>query len=295
MKIQLPILLLCLFFSSIIYGQLPVTKLYQFNVKQISDQKFEFYNGKLLSQFNPVGYNNQPQYFSNNELYLTVQEPSDTTQTEIYSLQPGKRLLTRVTDSYDSEYSPTLMPDGENFSCVRVETKKNNVQKLWQFPVDRSNDGRRVFEEITDIGYHYWLSNTKVALFIVGNPHSLVIADTRTEKQEVITSNIGRGLGKLPNGNLVYVSKSVQDRWELKEYDPLSGRKKHLVPTVKGSEDFAILPEGTILMGRGSIIYKFNKSVDTSWVEIADLGIYGVSDISRLALSQDGKIAIVSR
>ena len=50
--------------------------------------------------------------------------------------------------------------------------------------------------------------------------------------------------------------------------------------------------DGTILMGKGDLLYQFKK--ETGWLQIADLTKFGLTGITRLAVSADSKkIAIV--
>lgn len=50
-------------------------------------------DASFLTSFNPEGYNNQPKFFSENELWLTVQSDSDTTQTDIYALNLSEKTV----------------------------------------------------------------------------------------------------------------------------------------------------------------------------------------------------------
>lgn len=138
----------------------------------------------FLTSFNPEGYNNQPKFFSENELWLTVQKPGDTTQTDIYLLNLTEKTVAAATRTRKTaEYSPTLMPGGDRFSAVRVEEDGN--QRLWSFPLNAEDNGKPEFETIYDVGYHCWINDTSAALFIVGHeqePHQLVIAGITEQK-----------------------------------------------------------------------------------------------------------------
>ena len=67
-------------------------------------------------------------------------------------------------------------------------------------PVDRSNNGQPALTNITDIGYHYWINPVDLLLFIVGDPHLLIIANTQTERTVNIASKIGRCFKRMPRG-----------------------------------------------------------------------------------------------
>jgi hypothetical protein len=251
---------------------------------------------RFLTTFNRSGYNNQPAFFSDNILYLTVQMPEDTNQTEVYALDLLLRTRTRVTATpATSEYSPTPMPGGKRFSAVRVE-EDGSTQRLWSFPVDQSDNGRPEFPGIAGVGYHCWLRDTLAALFIVGqdnNPHVLQLVGTKLQRPRRIASNIGRCLQVAPGGRLAFVQKATEQTWYLKTYDPKLQTSEIMVKMPPGSEDYVFLPNGAILTGSGAKLFQYKPGRDAEWREAADLSTYGVKSISRLAVSRDGKLAVV--
>lgn len=265
-----------------------------FSLNKQSDSSWRPAAPRFISGFNTRGYNNQPQFFSPYDLYLTVQTPDDTTQTEIYSLNPALRTTTRVTATTTAEYSPTLMPGGKYFSAVRVE--EDGSQRLWAFPMDRSDNGRPVFPQITGVGYHCWLHDTLAALFIVGennNSHYLALAGTGRQQLQRIAFNVGRCLQKMPDGRLAFIQKATEQTWFIKSFDLKKKTSDILVKTLPGSEDFVLLPDGTLLSGQGPKLFQFNPRRQTDWKEVADLSRFGVKNITRMAVSSDGKLAVV--
>jgi dipeptidyl aminopeptidase/acylaminoacyl peptidase len=252
---------------------------------------------RFLTAFNPRGYNNQPAFVSTTELFVTVQDPRDTTQTEIYLLDLGARQRERVTETPTPEYSATLLPGGGRFSCVRVEA--DGSQRLWSFPVDRSDNGEPVFYDLLNVGYHCWLRDTLVALFLVaqnGTAHTLAVAATNGTAPTPIVANIGRCLQRLPDGRLGYVQKATEQTWFLKAYDPVRKQSEILEKTLPGVEDFAVLPDGTFLAGKDARLYQWRPGQKNGWREVANLAGLDVREISRLAVSPDGRrIAVVVR
>ncbi len=249
----------------------------------------------FLTAFNKSGYNNQPSFFANNELWLTAQFPKDTTQTDLIALDLLLKTQTQVTATpKTAEYSPTLMPGGKRFSAVRVEEDGN--QRLWSFPMDRSDNGRAEFPKIYNVGYHCWLRDTLVAFFIVGEkdqPHTLEIVGSKGQKPQRIASNIGRCLIKRPDGKLLFVQKSTEQTWYLKTWDPKTNAQEIVLKMPAGSEDFALLADGTLLSGSSTKIFQYKAPRNADWKEVADLSKYGVQKITRLAASGDGKLAVV--
>jgi len=273
----------------------PVSNVYLFDMEQLNDQEFRFSNPQYLTNFNPEGYNNQPAFFSDDEIYLSVQEKG-MSQPDLYLLNLRNKTRTLVTQTPEGEYSPAISPNPYVFTAVRVE--KNRTQRLWQFPTDRLSEGKPVFKDIENVGYYHWLSSSRIALFRVDNPNYLALADVRTDKTRKLTSNIGRGFQTLPNGNLAYVHKATDRTWYIKELEVFNTAldSEIVVTTLPGSEDFVVLRDGTYIMGNGSKLFKYNPILDEDqgWREIGDFRYYGIRNITRLALSPSGKIAIVS-
>ena len=280
---------------NITYAQLPNTNIYHFKMEQVNDSLFNFKDPQFLTNFNPKGYNNQPHFVSNNELYISVEDIRDTSRTNIISLDLKNNVKTLVTNSEDREYSPTLLPEKYYFSCVRQEDDGFETQRLWVFPIDRSTDGKVILKDQEKIGYHCWLTNEMVALFIVGTPHYLAIASTTDNTVMKLSSNIGRSLQKLPNGNLAFIHKATETNWTIKELDVSTLRSKTIVSTRPNSEDFVVLKNGTILMSQGHRIFKYQLGRDTKWLEIGDFSKLGINNINRMAVSPDGNnIALVN-
>lgn len=282
-----------LFFSLILTAQdLPISNVYLLDIQK-ADSIYLFKNPKYLTAFNSNGYNNQPSFLSNTEILLTVQEPQDK-QTDIYLLDIEKNTKLRMTRTPESEYSPKPTPGNLFFSCVRVELDEDGSQRLWQYPLDRGDKGKSSLRYLRGVGYYHWLDRFKVALFNVAATNYLSIADTRDESSRHIAPDVGRSFGTSPNGRLVFVHKITNNNWMLKAMDKSTLRTQEIIRTIPGVEDFAILSDGTIFMGRGSRLYKFHPVKDKEWKEIADFQNIGITNISRMAVSKGGKLAIVN-
>ena len=297
MRIRYILLFSFLYCLSIHAQQLPNTNIMLFDFAQKSDSLFLFNKPLFLTGFNKEGYNNQPYFISDNELYITVQFPEDTTQTDIYSLNLTTKKRTQITATVESEYSPTFIPPlggvtNYEFSCVRVE--KDGSQRLWRFPLDRSSKGSPVFNNIKNIGYHFWIDYRDLVLFATEEPQKMLVADSRDESARYVTSNIGRCFQELPDGSIAFIEKMSEDTWLLKKMDARTYRTSLITATISKSEDFAVLRDGSIIMASGTKLYKFNQRKDIAWQEVADFGFYGMNNITRIAVnSKENKVAVV--
>jgi len=280
-------------------AQLSKANVYVFDLKRVADTAWTVSKPRYLTYFNELGYNNQPSFFSNNELYITAKMPNSN-QTDIYLLDLDKKTKLRVTDTPENEFSPMRMPDYYNFSVLRQQVNgRDTLQYLWQYPLDRSHSGKAVFKYTEKIGYYTWLNGSQAAVYVLDNPDNFLgIADIRTDKVTPVATNIGRCLMQMTNRNLAFVQKSdLGDTWMLMEKNPyqLSKPAVPIVNMLAGCEDFGIMPDGTFLIGRGSKLYKFDRRKDQDWVEIADLYLYNIFSITRITVSNDYKVAIVTQ
>jgi hypothetical protein len=185
------------------------------------------------------------------------------------------------------------MPDGKSISVVRVEA--DGTQRLWKFPL-AGGEPSLILENIKPVGYHLWVDDHTLALFILGKPNTLQLVDLRTGKAEVIADNPGRILRRIPNEDkFSFVQKVSDQEWLVKTFDLKTRAVSTVIKTFPGVEDYAWTRAGLLLMANGSKLFSRQKS-DWAWVEIADLSNAGLTSITRIVVSPKGdRIALVAR
>lgn len=248
--------------------------------------------GRAVNITNNPGYDNQPQFLADSSGVL-FSSNRDGVQTDIYRYDIALKKVVRVTATADNEYSPTLTPDGRTFTTVR-----GAAQRLWRFTLDGADAGLAWTHQGL-IGYHAWVSPTQLATFILGagrEPATLQLLDMRTGASEIIERSIGRSLLIRPGRDTVSFVHKVQGApWQIKELNPATGAMTSLTPTLEGSEDLAWTPDGAIVMGQKTKLFLWREGA-SGWTEIADLARQGVQNITRLAVSRDGKwVAVVAQ
>lgn len=239
-----------------------------------------------------AGYDNQPYFIEDGRaiLFTSIRESN---QADIYRYDVERGTTERITRTVESEYSPTLMPGGRSISVVRVEA--DSTQRLWRFPLG-GGEPALILENVKPVGYHAWLDEKTLALFVLGSPNTLQIADTRAGKAEVVAESVGRSLHRRPGaGSLSFVHKVAEKEWVIKDLDIRSRKITPLIRTLAGSEDYVWTPDGAIIMASGSKLFRWDPRKDKDWQEIADLSSAGVKGITRLALSpRADRLALVA-
>jgi hypothetical protein len=237
------------------------------------------------------GYNNQPSFLGDGRALLYTSIRADG-QADIYrhDLRDGRTV--RLTETNESEYSPTLTPDGRFFSVIRVE--RDGTQRLWKFPLGGGHPSL-VLERIKPVGYHAWIDARRLALFILGEPNTLQLADTQTQQAETLAQNIGRSIHRVPRQNRVsFVHKISDSEWLIKAFDLRTRATTTLIRTLPASEDYAWTPRGLLLMAKDSKLFQLDPARGGEWREVADFSAQGIQRITRIAVSPRGdRVAFV--
>lgn len=240
------------------------------------------------------GYDNQPSFTPDGTglLYTSLREDG---QTDIYRYDIIQLTTTQLTNTPESEYSPTVTPDQKHFSVIRVE--KDQTQRLWQFPISGAGEPRLLLEKVKPVGYHCWLDPDGLALFILGPPNSLQLARVSTGDTLRMENSIGRALHLVPGKNaLSFVHKRTPTDWEIKQLDLKTRQITPIVRTLDGSEDFVWASNGTLLMAKGAILYQCNPVTSPTWTPLADFSTAGIKQLTRLAIDKSGKkLAVVGQ
>ncbi|HEY6220023.1 MAG TPA: hypothetical protein VIV65_08190 [Gemmatimonadaceae bacterium] len=238
------------------------------------------------------GYDNQPSFTPNGRsLYFT--STHEDAQADIYRYDLTTKKTDRITTTApESEYSATVVPGGNRISVIRVE--KDSTQRLWSFTLS-GKDPQIVLTDIKPVGYHTWIDSTHLALFVLGQPNSLVLANTRTGKSEVVAHDVGRSLLPVPGDEGFSYLAHVGKDWVFTEV-MLSGNHDHVsyikpVVTLPAGMDYVARVAGGLIGGTGSKLYTWREG--GQWTEIADFASAGLTKISRIAVSPTGTLLAI--
>jgi hypothetical protein len=236
------------------------------------------------------GYDNQPFFaFDGSYLLYTSADTSGATDVYRYDIETGA--TSQVTDTPESEYSPTIIRGAGAFSTVRVES--DGTQRLWRFDLVGRNP-RLVLTKVDSVGYHTWVDDNTLGLFVLGEPHTLRIADVAQDSDRIVAADIGRCIATVPGAREIsYVQIAGEDESWITRLDPDTGKSVRLAETLPGRQDYAWTPAGDLLMSDGSALFVWTE--EKGWAAVAVPDPPGPANITRLAVCASGRwIALVA-
>jgi hypothetical protein len=255
-------------------------------------------DGTAITLSNPtnvtpkVGYDNQPFFHpSQPVLYYTSMMPDN--QTDIWSYRLDTKATTPLTQTPDSEYSPTLTPDQRAFACI-VQRKANGDQDLVKYDLADPTKTQLLLasQQTGKIGYQAWLNDHELVVFVLGEPQTLHYVDILKKQDKTLVPNIGRSLHRIPNSQAFSFVQKMGEKWMIRSYTPATGAFADLTESHPASEHFNVwLNEHQLLESRGKEIWSFDTRTQ-KWQSVALPAHFPAKNISRMA-AQKGKLAVV--
>jgi hypothetical protein len=277
--------------SDIIWGKLTVNKEQQV---VISD---------LRNITNRNGYDNQPSFtLDGKSILYTAMFEGEKLQTDIMQIEINlcpncKSTARNLTNSLVSEYSPTPM-DLDSFTSVVVEP--DNKQRIWQYSLSAINQPSLVEQEMEPVGYFAWGKNRELAMFILGEPHTLQFKANQTSKPVIVDSDIGRSVKTIPHKNWFSYIKAASEKQKNNQARAFSftepNKTVKLIELPDNAEYFNWHPSGHLFSARGNILVAADFShwptdlTKVNWVDIASTQkVCNGGSITRIAFSLKGE------
>lgn len=266
---------------------MPGSEIYLFDLKNRKGQ-WILSNPKNIT--NHPGYDNQP-FFHPDKPLLYFASADEDPRTNIVEYNLTTATARRITNTSEREYSPTVTPDKQFISCIIQ--RDNGAQDLGKYPID-GGDPEVIINTLT-VGYHAWLNNSTVYIFVLGDPHALYRFTTSGDKSEVVEKSIGRSIHRVPRQQAIsFVHKVESGKWFIKTIDE-KNTIASIGETLPGREDLAWTPDGKLVMSDGENFFVADPSSQPlTWKEIRLESSLTLKGISRIAISSDGtKLAAV--
>ncbi len=282
------LLLLFLPIGTLLHAQLPDTDIFLCDMKKDSAG---WHFSKPVNLTRRKGYDNQPEFTADGRSFYFVSINQDTTQSDIYRCDFTRMRVERVTRTPESEYSPRRTPDSSWISVVRVDA--DSGQRFYVIPVSNTRVSSSVYGS-DSIGYYTWVSDSVIAMFVLGTPPTLQLLNVHTGKRTPLAASIGRCLKTdSEKHGLYFTDKSDSITTWIKRYDLSNGTITSVTSTLTGSEDFELLPDGSLLLGNAGILYAWAND-KPSWTPVADFK-QELGDFYRIVVDPTGhRIAVVA-
>jgi len=264
----------------------PNTDVYLMDISSATDG-LEITNFKNVSQ--GPGYDNQPSFAFGWLMYAgTVNGQTEIMRHEIKSnstLQYNKSTL-------GGEYSPQLFPDGISFSAVRLDT--TGLQRLYRY--DSEGNSQNISGDLQVAYYAFYKDKALLSSVLSDNRLDLVLTDLKTAKSDTILENVGRSIHKVPNTNsMSYTAVNEEGNHDVYLLDMSDGESYFVCQLPIGIQDYAWLDDSRIVLGSNAALYMYDTLDNSEWKKVADLKSYDISNITRLAVNQDGtKLALAA-
>ncbi|HOX81989.1 MAG TPA: hypothetical protein PLJ60_01610 [Chryseolinea sp.] len=287
MKILLTAISLLIFCSPQSAIAQPGTEIYLFDLK-LSKDKITISNPVNIT--NHPGYDSQP-FFHPNKPILYYASADTSGRTDILTYNYQTKESKRFTTTSEREYSPTVTPDKKFISCIIQ--RDNGKQDLGKYPID-GGDAITIINNLT-VGYHAWINDGLVAVFVLGEPQTLRLYNVSAGKDIWLADSIGRSLHLIPKTKTFsYVDKSSDSKYLIKRVTSIN-EIDVLAETLPNREDLAWTNDGRIVMSDGEKLFYLDTKTDKTWKPIDVIsGSPPLKGISRLAINSTGdKIAIV--
>ena len=240
---------------------------------------------------NRLGYDNQPFFHPTKTLlYYTAMQGG---QSDIwsYNYKTGERL--QITNTLDSEYSPTVTTDKKYLSCI-VLRKSNGDQDLVKYKIKNPTETQIIFEsqKTGKIGYQAWLNSNELITFVLGEPQTLHYQNLATKKDVFVAPNIGRSLHLIPKQKAFSFVQEVNKKWTIRAFNPQKNTIIDIAESNPDSEHYNTwTSDGIILESKNTEIFRYDSTVK-NWEYVILPENLPKKKISRMAI-KGNKIALV--
>jgi len=280
-------ILALLFVSNLLFAQ-NGTEIFLLDISE-SGGTITLSNPKNIT--NRRGYDNQPFFHPNQPLlYYTAMQDG---QTDIWSYNLKTGVGLQITNTIDSEYSPTVTPDQKYLSCI-VQRKSNGDQDLVKYNIKNPTETQMIFEsqKTGKIGYQAWFNSNELVTFVLGEPQTLHYQNLTDKKDVIVAPNIGRSLHLIPKQKAFSFVQQIDKKWLIRSFNPQENTITDIAESSPDSEHYNTWLSGNIIFeSRNTDIFSYNL-ITKEWKSVSLPEMLPKRKISRMAI-KGNKIAIV--
>lgn len=266
------------------------TEIYLLEIKKTTDG-FNIQNPVNIS--NKSGYDNQPSFHPSKSLiYFSSQNNG---QTDIWSYNYKSKKLIQITNTEDSEYSPTVTPNQKHISCI-VQRKSNGDQDLVKFSIKNPKNSEIILEsqKAGKIGYHAWSPENELITFVLGEPNTLQLFENQSKSGKILGKNIGRSLHYVSAKKSFSFVEKDGETWKVKLLNPENQTISVYADALSESEQYNTLDKNGVLFGTKNEGLYFFEEKTKSWKELTLPSNLPKNKISRLAIKDQYLVLVIN-
>ena len=264
------------------------TEVFVFDISH-SYEGLELLNGRNIS--NNEGYDNQPSFLSNESVVFAGNNNGQTDISEYNLASSLQKWINSKTEG--GEYSPQKFPSNSDVAAVRLDT--DGMQRLYRYD-NKNGNSTEIIKDLQVAYFAFYNDKTMLATVLNSDKLDLVMIDLSSKSVDTMFYNAGRSLQKVPQTNSMSYSL-VNDEGNLDLYllDMKTFESFFVSELPIGIQDYVWINDTQILVGSGSRLYMYDTLGGSEWNRVASVEEYGIQNISRMAISPNGKkLALVA-
>jgi hypothetical protein len=267
----------------------PNTEIYLIDIA-VSETDFTISNFRNIS--NNDGYDSQPSFADNNTLLYSRTHQGQTDIARYVISENNYYWINHSTSG--GEYSPQSFPKSKNVAAVRLDT--SGLQRLYLYDF-KTMESTLLIEGLQVAYYSFFDKKTILSSVLSGNNLDLVISNLSKKTNDTLIENVGRSIHKVPNtkDTMSYTSVNEDENMDIFQLDMKSLESFFVAELPIGIQDHIWLDDSKLLIGSRDKLFMLDLFENGDWKLVADLSEFNIKNITRLALSPNGKtLAIVA-
>ncbi|MGO3183182.1 MAG: TolB family protein [Aequorivita sp.] len=264
------------------------TEVFVFDIAP-SYEGLELLNPRNIS--NNDGYDNQPSFISNETVIFAGNNDGQTDISEYNLTSDLQKWVNSKTDG--GEYSPQKFPSKSDVAAVRLDT--NGKQRLYQYDIKTGNS-TELIKDLQVAYFAFYNDKKMLATVLNADKLDLVMIDLPTKSVDTMFYKAGRSLQRVPKtSSMSYSLVNEEGNLDLYLLDMNSYESFFVTELPIGIQDYVWINDTQILVGSNNRLYMYDTLGGSEWNRVASLEEYGIKNITRMAISPNGKkLAVVA-
>ena len=234
---------------------------------------------------NNEGYDSQPSFISNEALVFAGNNNGQIDISEYDFNTKLKRWVNAETEG--GEYSPQKFPSSTDVAAVRLD--KDGKQRLYRYSA-KTGESSVLLEDLQIAYFAFYNDQTILATVLNNEKLDLAMINLQSKSVDTLFSDAGRSIQKVPKSKSIsYTLINESKKLDLYVLDISSGESYFICELPTGVQDYVWLNDTQVLVGMNSTLYLYDTLGDAEWNKVASVSEFGIKNISRMAVSPNGK------